>query len=94
MRHENTPGLSDIMRCEFRWDLEAYLARSAAARRTLEEIVAFYDSDPARFAPYGIACLREALAADPDVPEYAAALGERARLRAQIGASLTESDAC
>lgn len=86
------PQQKAIMRCEFRRELEAYLAGSAASRKTLAEIVAHYEAAPAR-RKYGITYLTESLASSPEDAEYAAAIAERARLREDVLAELAEYDA-
>lgn len=86
------PQQKAIMRCEFRRDLEAYLAGSSASRKTLAEIVAHYEADPAR-REYGMTYLTESLAASPEDGDYAAAIAERARLREDVLAELAEYDA-
>ena len=55
------PPMRDIMRCEFRHDLELYLAGSCASRRTLRDIVEFYEAAPDKMMRYGISYLRAAL---------------------------------
>lgn len=86
------PQQKAIMRCEFRRDLEAYLAGASASRKTLAEIVAHYEADPAR-RKYGITLLKESLAASPEDADYTAALAERARLREAVLAELSDWDA-
>lgn len=86
----------DIMLYEFKHDLEQYLARSAARRRTLREIVDFYEADPERMMRYGITLLRGALDKasghlDDDV--YLKAMAERERLRAALLSTMGEYDA-
>ncbi|MCL2885103.1 MAG: amidase family protein, partial [Oscillospiraceae bacterium] len=94
--HADTPYQRDVMRCEFRHDVEAYLAASSATRRTLKDIVAFYEANPETM-PYGIARLRDALdnaAGRLDDSAYLEALAERKRLKAEILESLRGIDAC
>ncbi|MBQ2953748.1 MAG: hypothetical protein IJE07_09380 [Clostridia bacterium] len=81
-----------IMRCEFRRDLEAYLAGSSAGMKTLGEIVAHYEADPAR-RKYGMTHMTDSLAASPEDAAYVEALAERARLREVILAELAGYDA-
>ncbi len=95
--HAYTKYLRDVMRCEFRHDLEAYLSASGARRRTLREIIGYYEENPERMMKYGNACLREALdsaSGNLDDSCYLKALAERAKLRAQVLASLHGCDAC
>lgn len=86
------PQQKTIMRCEFRRDLEAYLAGSSAGIKTLAEIVAHYEADPAR-RKYGITHLNESLTAGPEDADYAAAIAERVRLREAVLAELSGYDA-
>lgn len=86
------PQQKAIMRCEFRRDLETYLADASAGMKTLAEIVAHYEADPAR-RKYGMTYLIESLAASPKDAEYAAALAERARLREAVLEELAGYDA-
>lgn len=74
------PQQRTIMLSEFRRDLEAYLAGASASRKTLAEIVAYYEAEPA-CRKYGMTCLTESLAASPADAVYAAAMAERTRLR-------------
>lgn len=86
----------ELMRYEFRHDLEQYLAGGSAAPKTLSEMIAFYEAD-SRHMPYGIGFLQAAL----DVPSgrledaaYLSILSERQRLRAQVISELDGYDAC
>lgn len=91
--HAPSPCQSDIMRCEFKHDLENYLLSSSAKRKTLGEIVQYYEANPEQMMKYGITNLRGALNEASDLP-YRKALSERERRRAQIYESLREYDAC
>lgn len=86
------PQQKTIMRCEFRRDLEAYLMGASAGMKTLGEIVAHYEADPAR-REYGMTYLTESLAASPEDADYAAALAECARMRETMTAELSGYDA-
>lgn len=86
------PQQKTIMRCEFRRDLEAYLQGSSAGLKTLAEIVARYEVDPA-WRKYGMTYLTESLAASTEDATYAEALAERARLREAVPAELAGYDA-
>lgn len=91
------PFMRDIMRCEFRHDLEAYLAQSNAHRRTLCEIVRCYEADPDRMMRYGISYLRSALddaSGKLDDAAYLNALAAREQLRGRLLAELSAVDAC
>lgn len=95
--HANTEYQRDIMRCEFRHDLEDYLSRSSARRRTLEEIVNYFETNPDQMMKYGHAYLRGALdgaSGKLDDIAYMKALSERKSLRNQIIEHIREYDAC
>lgn len=95
--HAHAAEQADIMRCEFKKDLEDYLRSSSARRKTLAEIVAHYESDPARMMKYGITNLRAALdgaSGTLDDPAYLNAMSERERRRAQVLEDLRGLDAC
>jgi Asp-tRNA(Asn)/Glu-tRNA(Gln) amidotransferase A subunit family amidase len=84
------------MRHEFRHHLEEYLSRSRANRRTLREIVDYYEAHP-NHMKYGISYLRDALegvSGNLDDPEYLEALDERRRLRSDLLEDLRGYDAC
>lgn len=96
VNHAYTKYQRVIMRYEFRHDLEEYLSHSRAKRKTLREIVDYYEAHPEHMK-YGISHLRGALAGPSgnlDDPEYLEALAERRKLRAQMLESLREYDAC
>ena len=59
------PELMTIMKWEFRPMLEEYLRDSAAARKTLAEIVEFYEAHPKKMMKYGDTLLRAALDETP-----------------------------
>lgn len=95
--HAVAPQMRDIMRCEFKHDLEQYLANSSTKIKTLDEIVRVYESDPERMMKYGNSMLRTALdeaSGMLDDAPYLAALAERKRLRPQMLENLREFDAC
>lgn len=95
--HAYTKYQRDIMRCEFRHDLEEYLSHSKAQRRTLKEIVSFYEANPDQMMKYGNDHLRGALdgaSGKLDDTAYIEAFAERKRLRSQIIESLRGYDAC
>ncbi len=83
-----------IMQCEFRRDLERYLSRSSAKRKTLGEIIAFYEANPQTMMKYGISHLQEAAQKSVDDPEYKEAMAQRARVRDQVVRELEDFDAC
>ncbi len=87
------PELVTIMRWEFRPMLEAYLASASASRKTLAEIVEYYESHPDTMMKYGDSYLRAALDETPGGLQgepYLKALKIReetiARVTAEIGA--------
>ncbi|MDR0896515.1 MAG: hypothetical protein LBN04_01535 [Oscillospiraceae bacterium] len=90
--HPYASGGRVIMQQEFRPDLEACLARTNARRKTLAEIVAFYEANPSAM-PHGMYYLTEALKPH-DAAAYAEVLAERERLRAALSAELAAFDAC
>lgn len=95
--HENTKYQRDVMRCEFRHDLEDYLSCSGAKRRTLDEIVDYYENNPDQMMKYGNEYLRTALdgtSGNLDDIEYITALVERKKLRSYMIESLCDYDAC
>ena len=55
------PELVTIMRWEFKPMLEAYLASASASRKTLAEIVEYYEAHPDTMMKYGDSYLRAAL---------------------------------
>lgn len=61
---EPAPLLPVVMKYEFRPHLEDYLRTSAASRKTLAEIVAFYEAHPEAMK-YGISLLKSALEDTP-----------------------------
>lgn len=87
----------DIMCCEFRHDLEEYLSYSRAQRRTLKEIVDYFETNQDQMMKYGHAYLRGALdgaSGKLDDTAYIKAMSERKRLRNQIMESIRQYDAC
>lgn len=95
--HAYTEYQRDIMRCEFRHDLEDYLFRSSAQRRTLVEIVNYFETNPDQMMKYGHAYLLGALdgaSGKLDDIDYIEALVERKRLRSQVIESFRGYDAC
>lgn len=95
--HAHTEYQRDIMRCEFRHDLEEYLSCSSAFRQTLKEIVRYYEDNPVQMMKYGNAYLRDALegaSGKLDDIAYIKAMSERSRLRKQIIEDISEYDAC
>ena len=87
----------DIMRCEFKHDLEEYLSHSMAKRRTLKEIVDYFEANPDSMMRYGNAYLRGALdgaSGQLDDVAYMKAMSERKLLRKEFIESIKGYDAC
>lgn len=85
-----------IMRCEFRHDMDKYLAGSNASIKTLADIVAFYNANP-RHMPYGITLLTDAIenaGGNMDNIEYIEAMNTREELRKTMLDMLGDCDAC
>lgn len=61
----SSPDLKTIMQWEFRPHLEEYLRKSGAARKSLREIVAYYEANPEQMLRYGDSRLRAALEDTP-----------------------------
>lgn len=83
-----------IMKCEFKRDLESYLSHSSTTRKTLDDIIAFYQADPEKTMRYGISMLQESSKRSVLDPIYREAMAERARMRSQILKELENYDAC
>lgn len=95
--HTHTKYQQDIMRCEFRHDLEDYLANSTAKFKTLDKIVDCYENNPEHMMKYGNSLLRGALDSTSgrlDDEAYLIAMNERERIRTQILEELYNFDAC
>ncbi|MDW2800911.1 amidase family protein [Clostridium boliviensis] len=95
--HVHTEYQCDIMRFEFRHDLEKYLSKSRASLKTLKEIVSYYESNPDQMMKYGDYYLRGALECDSgdlDNIVYIKAMTERKRLRKEVIKSISKYDAC
>ena len=90
------PALSTIMKYEFRPMLEAYLKDSAASRKTLSEIVSYYEAHPETMMKYGASLLKAALDDAPgglDSPEYREALQTRKETIEKVTAEISKFDA-
>ena len=92
--HPNSPHQRIIHRCEFREDLERYLANNKVRRGTLESIIKGYKADPEVRMPYGINILENAMVHSRDLPIYAEAMAERQKARAALLEELKDVDAC
>ena len=90
------PEMMTIMRWEFRPMLEDYLEKSTAKRRTLSEIVAYYEANPDTMMKYGDTLLRAALDETPGGLQgkpYLDALEARKEAIAQVTAEIENYDA-
>ena len=90
------PEMVTIMRWEFRPMLEDYLRKSTAKRKTLAEIVAYYESNPDTMMKYGDTLLRAALNETPGGLQgkpYLDALAARREAIAQVMAEIEHYDA-
>ena len=90
------PEMVTIMRWEFRPMLEDYLAKSTAERKTLAEIVAYYEANPDTMMKYGDTLLRAALNETPGGLQgkpYLDALAARREAIAQVTAEIEHYDA-
>ena len=89
-----TPYQRHIMQCEFQRDLEVYLGQSSANLKTLDDIIAFYESNPQTMMKYGITQLQEAAKKNTDNLIYKEAMAERARMHSLVIKELEPYDAC
>ncbi len=90
------PELVTIMRWEFRPMLEDYLAGASASRKTLAEIVDYYEGHPDTMMKYGDSYLRAALdetAGGLQGKPYLKALKIREKTIARIAAKIEKYDA-
>lgn len=55
------PDQRDIMRFEFKNDLEEYLSNASSNKKTLKDIIHFYETNSDQMMKYGITYLKEAL---------------------------------
>ncbi len=85
-----------IMQWEFRPMLEEYLEKSTAQRKTLAEIVAYYEANPDTMLKYGDTLLRAALDKTPGGLQgkpYLEALEARKEAIARVAAEIESYDA-
>ena len=90
------PEMVTIMKWEFRPMLEDYLRKSTAERKTLAEIVAYYEANPDTMMKYGDKLLRAALDETPGGLEgkpYLDALEVRRETIAKVTAEIEGYDA-
>lgn len=92
----NHPCFQDIMKYEFKHDLEEYLAQHAAKRKTLGEIIAYYHEHPDAM-PHGIDTLEKVehdADGRPEDTHYLEAMKARAELQRHFDEQLGDYDAC
>ena len=90
------PEMVTIMRYEFRPMLEDYLEKSTAQRKTLAEIVAYYEANPDTMMKYGDTLLRASLDETPGGLQgkpYLDALEARKEAIAKVAAEIEDYDA-
>ena len=90
------PEMMTIMRWEFRPMLEEYLEKSTAERKTLAEIVAYYEANPDTMMKYGDTLLRAALDETPGGllgQPYLDALAARREAIAKVTSEIEDDDA-
>ena len=89
--------IATIMKWEFKSGLEEYLKKSSACLKTLEEIVAYYESNPDTMMKYGDGFLRGALDETEDGSltgtEYLEAMEARKKAIRDIQGEISEYDA-
>ena len=90
------PEMVTIMKYEFRPMLEDYLEKSTAERKTLAEIVAYYEANPDTMMKYGDTLLRASLDETPGGlrgKPYLDALEVRRETIAKVTAEIEDYDA-
>ena len=90
------PELATIMKWEFKPMLEAYLAGASASRKTLAEIVEYYEAHPDTMMKYGDTYLRAALDETPGGLQgepYLKALEAREKAIGSVSGEISEYDA-
>ena len=90
--HSMSRSYRNIMSCEFKADLEKYLAGSQAKLKTLGDIIEFYRDNPEKMMRYGIVLLENAM--NPDEALYREALADREALKAAYAADFENYDVC
>lgn len=91
-----TPFQGVIMKYEFKEHLEEYLRTSAASRKTLKEIVDYYEENPETMMKYGNALLKNALVETTGglhSEEYQKAMEERSKMMQKVREELSDYDA-
>jgi len=94
VQHSWMSEQSLIHRCEFREDLERYLANKKVRRGTLEAIIKGYRADPEVRMPYGIQILERAMVHERSMPAYQEAMNLREQTRQALLEELGDKDAC
>ena len=90
------PELMTVMRWEFKPHLEDYLRTSSASRKTLADIVEFYESHPETMMKYGDTLLRAALNEAPgglSAQPYLDALNVRREAILRVTKEISDYDA-
>ncbi|MBR6628096.1 MAG: hypothetical protein IKL04_09025 [Lachnospiraceae bacterium] len=96
IRQMPTPFQSVIMKYEFKAHLEEYLCTSSASRKTLKEIIEYYESNPEIMMKYGNTLLKAALeetSGSLQDKEYLAAMEERNKSIIKVREELADYDA-
>ena len=91
-----TPFQDTIMKYEFKAHLEEYLGTSAASRKTLKEIVEYYEANPDTMMKYGNTLLKASLEEAPGGlkgEEYLRAMEERSKMMMEVREELADYDA-
>lgn len=91
-----TPFLEVIMKYEFKAHLEEYLDTSAASRKTLKEIVEYYEANPDTMMKFGNTLLKAALEETQgglQSEEYLCAMEERSKMILKVREELADYDA-
>ena len=91
-----TPFQGVIMKYEFKAHLEEYLRTSSASRKTLQEIVEYYETNPETMMKYGCTLLKASLEETPgglQGTEYLNAMEERSKMMVSVRETLADYDA-
>lgn len=91
-----TPYLKTIMKWEFKPMLEEYLKNSTASRKTLAEIVEYYEMNPDIMMKYGALYLRASLDETPgglQGIEYLGAIRAREKMIGSVSSEIVAYDA-
>ena len=89
-----SPYQRAVMQCEFKLELESYLAASAAKRKSLKDIIKFYEAEPDKRMPYGISMLTAAEGSCAEDAIYQEAIRQRNVMRDQVQRELENYDVC